>query len=73
MVVYLLLCATRSISLRFATATLFMSLAAASVSSSASVSWMLFGVLAEDAFAPAVMWRTARSILRCGATSTDRW
>ena len=63
----------RSISLRLAIATLFMSLFAASTSSSARVSCMLRGLLAEEALAPSVMWRMARSILRCGATSTDRW
>ncbi len=72
-IVYLLDCATRSISFRFAMATLFMSLFAAKTSSSARVSWMLRGLLAEEALAPSVICRIARSILRWGATSTDRW
>ena len=54
-------------------ATLFMSLFAANTSSSARVSCMLRGLFAEDALAPAVIWRMAKSILRCGATSTDKW
>jgi len=70
---YLLDCATRSISLRFATPALLMSLLAASTSSSARVSWMLRGLFMLAALAPSLMWRIARSILRCGATSTDRW
>lgn len=70
---YLLDCATRSISLRLAMPALLMSLFAAKISSSASVSWMLRGLFMLAALAPSLMWRMARSILRCGATSTDRW
>lgn len=50
-----------------------MSLFAASTSSFARDSWMLRGLFADAARAPVVMCRIARSILRCGATSTDKW
>jgi len=70
---YLLDCATRSISFRLATPALLMSLFAASISSSASVSWMLRGLFLDAFLAPSVICRRARSIRRCGATSTDRW
>ena len=72
-VVYLLDCATRSISLRLAMPALFMSLFDANTNSSARVSWMLRGLFMLPARAPSLMWRMARSILRCGATSTDKW
>jgi hypothetical protein len=62
--VYLLLCATRSISLRLATPADLMSLAAAKTSSSARVSCMLRELLMLAARAPSVMWRMAKSILR---------
>ena len=52
MVAYLLDCATRSISLRLATPALLMSLFAASISSSAMVSWMLVGCLLLMLLAP---------------------
>ena len=50
-----------------------MSLLAASTSSFAIASCMLSGLFFVAALAPSVMWRIARSIRRCGATSTDRW
>ncbi len=71
--VYLLDCATRSISLRLATPALLMSWFAASTSSSATASWIDLGLFALAARAPSVMWRIARSMRLCGATSTDRW
>jgi len=71
--VYLLLCATRSISLRFAKPADLMSLLAASISSSATHSCMLFGVFMLAWRAPSQMWRIARSMRLCGATSTDKW
>jgi hypothetical protein len=51
-ILYLLDCATRSITLRFATPALLISLFAARISSSASVSWMLFGLFMLAALAP---------------------
>ena len=69
---YLLDCATRSISLRLAMPALFMSLLAAKTSSFATASCMLRGLFFDAALAPSVMWRIAKSMRRCGATSTDR-
>ena len=63
----------RSISWRLAMAALLMSWFAARISSSAIVSCMLRGLLELAARAPAVRWRMARSMRRCGAMSTDRW
>ena len=71
--VYLDDCATRSISCLFAMPALFMSLAAAATSSSAMHSSIVRGLFADAALAPSVMCLIARSILRCGATSTDKW
>lgn len=63
----------RSISLRLATPALFMSLFAARMSSSAIVSGRLRGLLAAILRAPSVRLRSAKSMRRCGAMSTDRW
>jgi len=63
----------RSISWRLAMAALLMSCFAARISSSASVSWMLRGLLELTVRAPSARWRIARSMRRCGAMSTDRW
>ncbi len=63
----------RSISWRLAMAELLMSWLAARISSSASVSCMLRGLLELAARAPSARWRMARSMRRCGAMSTDMW
>ena len=62
----------RSISLRLDTPALLMSLFAARISSSAIVSGMLRGLFAAILRAPSVRLRSAKSIRRCGAMSTDR-
>ena len=70
---YLLDWAMRSISLRLATPALLMSLLAARINSSARVSGKLRGLLAAFLRAPSVKLRSARSMRRWGAMSTDRW
>ena len=61
---YLLDWAMRSISLRLATPALLMSLLAARISSSATVSGRLRGLLAELLRAPSVRLRSAKSMRR---------
>ena len=61
---YLLDWAMRSISLRLATPALLMSLLAARISSSATVSGRLRGLLAAVLRAPSVRLRSARSMRR---------
>lgn len=51
---------------------LLISLFEANTSSSARHSSIERGLLTDAALAPSVMCLTARSILLCGATSTDR-
>ena len=63
----------RSISLRLAMPALLMSLLAARISSSATVSGRLRGLLAAVLRAPSVRLRRDRSMRRWGAMSTDRW
>ena len=62
----------RSISLRLATPALFISLLAARLSSSAIVSGRLRGLFAAILRAPSVRLRSAKSMRRCGAMSTDK-